>query len=130
MLKLAKNRAKAKQHPEAELFLFENYSLFSCALPSKNNRRYSKNQTKNKCICSDEVIWLMTMKMRLKKKNRSHKYNINRSRPRHWHEYTKYKMSLNTMMVICIKQHLSNIRCSFHENVKRHRGWAEKKRYF
>ena len=28
-LKLAKNQANAKQHPEAELLLFENYSLFS-----------------------------------------------------------------------------------------------------
>ena len=27
-LKLTKNLAKAKQHPEAELLLFENYSLF------------------------------------------------------------------------------------------------------
>ena len=26
MLKLAKNQANAKQHPEAELLLFENYS--------------------------------------------------------------------------------------------------------
>ena len=26
-LKLAKNQAKAKQHPEAEVLLFENYSL-------------------------------------------------------------------------------------------------------
>ena len=28
-LKLAKNEANAKQHPEAELLLFENYSHFS-----------------------------------------------------------------------------------------------------
>ena len=28
-LKLAKNQAKAKQHPEIELLLLENYSLFS-----------------------------------------------------------------------------------------------------
>ena len=28
-LKLAKNQAKAEQHPEAELFPFENYSLCS-----------------------------------------------------------------------------------------------------
>ena len=37
-MKLAKRRAKAKQHPEAQL----NYSLSSSALSSKNNRRYSK----------------------------------------------------------------------------------------
>ena len=51
----------------------------------------------------------MTRKMRLIMKNRSHRCDINRSRPRHGHKYTKYKMCLSIMMVICIKQHLSNI---------------------
>ena len=49
----------------------------------------------------------MTMKMTLKKKNTSHKYDINRPRPRHRSEYTKCKMCLNIMMVVCIKQHLN-----------------------
>ena len=43
--KLAKNRAKAKQHPEAELLLFVNHSLSSSTLSSNNNRRYSKKCT-------------------------------------------------------------------------------------
>ena len=47
-LKLAKNQAKAKQHPEAELLLFENYSLASSMLSSKTNMRYSKKCAKNK----------------------------------------------------------------------------------
>ena len=34
-LKLAKNQAKAEQHPEAELFPFENYSLCSSTWSSK-----------------------------------------------------------------------------------------------
>ena len=34
-LKFAKYQAKAKQHPEAKLFLFENYSLSSFMLSSK-----------------------------------------------------------------------------------------------
>ena len=55
-LKLAKNQAKAKQHPEAELLLFENYWLSSPTLSSKNNRRYFKNCTKAKCTCFNEVI--------------------------------------------------------------------------
>ena len=38
-------------------------------------------------------------------KYRSHRYDINRCRPRHGHKYTKYKMCLSTMMVICMKQH-------------------------
>ena len=41
-LKLTKNQAKAKQHLEAELLLFENYLLSSSTFSSKNNRRYSK----------------------------------------------------------------------------------------
>ena len=44
-MKLAKNQAKAKQHPEDELLLFENYSLSLSTLSIKNNRRRSK-----KCI--------------------------------------------------------------------------------
>ena len=37
-LKFAKNQANAKQHPEAELLLFENYSYSSSTLSSKNSR--------------------------------------------------------------------------------------------
>ena len=51
----------------------------------------------------------MTMKMRLEMRNRSHRYIINVSRPRHGHKYTKYKMCPSVMMVICIKQHISNM---------------------
>ena len=53
----------------------------------------------------------MTMNglMRVKMKNRSYRYDMNRPRPRHGHKYTKYKMYLRIMMVICSKQHLSNI---------------------
>ena len=40
-LKLAKNQANAKQHTEAELLLFENYSHSSSMLSSKNNGTYS-----------------------------------------------------------------------------------------
>ena len=45
-MKLVKNQAKAKQHPETELLVLENYSLFSSMLSSKNNSRYSKKCTK------------------------------------------------------------------------------------
>ena len=41
-LKLAENQASAKQHPEAELLLLENYSHSSSTLSPKNNRTYSK----------------------------------------------------------------------------------------
>ena len=42
-------------------------------------------------------------------KNGSHRYDINRTRPRHGHKYTKYRMCLNMVTVMCNKQHLSNI---------------------
>ena len=48
----------------------------------------------------------MTIKMRLELKNRSRRYEINRSKPKHGRKHTRYKMCLNIMMVICIKQHL------------------------
>ena len=56
--------------------------------------------------------------MRLKMKNRSQKYDLNRSRPTHGPKYTKYKVCLG-IMVICIKQHLSNIWSSIHEKVNK-----------
>ena len=51
----------------------------------------------------------MTMKMKVKMKNRPHRYDINKPRLRYGHKHTKYKMFFSIMMVICIKQHLSNI---------------------
>ena len=64
-MKLGKNQAKAKQHPEAELLLFENYSLSSSTLSSKNRRKYSKKSAKNKYVYWNEILWLTAMKMRL-----------------------------------------------------------------
>ena len=43
----------------------------------------------------------------------SQRYDTNWPRHRHGHKYTKYKMCLGIMVVICIKQHLSNIWSSF-----------------
>ena len=47
-LKLAKSQANAKQHPESELLLFENYLLSSSMLSSRNNRGYSQNLRKTR----------------------------------------------------------------------------------
>ena len=41
--------------------------------------------------------------------NRLHIYDKNRPRPRHGGKYTKHKMCLTTIMVRCIKEHLSYI---------------------
>ena len=47
-LKLAKNQAKAKQQPDAELLLFESFLLSSSTLSFKNNRRCSENVQKTR----------------------------------------------------------------------------------
>ena len=63
----------------------------------------------------------------MKMKKRSHRYDINRPRSRHGHKYSTYKNYLITIMLICIKQQLSNIWSSIHEKVKQHWGWVGKK---
>ena len=42
-------------------------------------------------------------------KNRPHRYGISKPRSSHRHKYTKYKMNLNMMVFICIKEHLSKV---------------------
>ena len=59
----------------------------------------------------------------------TNKYLLNRPRPRHGYKYTKYKMCLSIMMVICIKQHLNNIWSLIDGKVKQHWVWVEKKPY-
>ena len=120
MLKFAKHKQKLSNTLEAEVLLFQNYSLSSSTLSPKNNRAFSKKCMKNRYVCLNEVIYSMTMKMRLKMKNRWHRYDINRHRLRHGCKYTKYEMCLTIMMVICTKQHLSNIWRSIYERVKQH----------
>ena len=51
MVKLVKNQAKAEQHPEAKLLLFENYLISVSKLSSTNNSKYSKKCTENKYFC-------------------------------------------------------------------------------
>ena len=63
----------------------------------------------------------MKMKMKMKNTTQIHlglEMDIN----------SKYKKCLSMMMLICIKQHLSNISSSIHEKVKQHWDWVEKKR--
>ena len=119
-LKLTKNQARAKQHPEAELLLFENYLLSSSMLSSKNNRTCSKKQV-FLIVYFNEMIWLITIKV--KKKIRSYRYDINRPTSSHALKYTnKYNKCLSMMMFICIRQHPTNTWGSFYEKVKEHWG--------
>ena len=66
-----------------------------------------KNKQKYKCASIHEIMQLIIMKMKIKMKNRSHRYDINRPRSRHGHKYREYKMCLNMIMLVCIKQHLN-----------------------
>ena len=60
-------------------------------------------------------------------KYRSHRYDINRTKPRHCYEYIEYKVFLSIIMVVmCNKQHLSNIWSWIHEKFKQYWGWVEK----
>ena len=79
---------------------------------------------KNMCVYFNWIIWLMVVKMRLKIENRSQRYDINRPMPRHGQKYTNIYVSLQ-LTVIWIKQHLSNILSSIHENVKQNWGWKK-----
>ena len=42
-------------------------------------------------------------------RNGSHRYDIDRTKPRDRRKYTIYKICLSMMMIMCNKQHLSNI---------------------
>ena len=54
-------------------------------------------------------------------KNRSRRYDIYRPRSKH----KRITSSVNMMMFICIKQHLSNIWGSSHDKVKQHWDWVK-----
>ena len=68
---MAKNQASTKQHPEAELLLFEHYSHSSSTLSYKNKGRIPEKKKKNKCI--HEIIQLIIMEMKMEMNNRSHR---------------------------------------------------------
>ena len=124
-LKLEKKSSKCGATPRGWTFLFENYSHFSATLLTKNNSICYKNKQKNNCVCIHGITWLIIMKMKMKMKNRSPRYGTNRPRSRHRHKYSKYIKFLSMMILICIKQHQSNIWSSIYENVKQHWGWVD-----
>ena len=53
------------------------------------------------------------------------RYNKNRPKSRRGRKYSKYKKCFSVMMLLCIRQHLSNIWSSTHEKVKQHWSWVE-----
>ena len=60
----------------------------------------------------------------MKMKNRSHRYDINRPTSRYGHKYSKYKRCIS-VIVIRIRQHLSNISNLIQENVKLRLSWKK-----
>ena len=93
---MAKNQANPKQHPEAELLLFENIHILHPRYHPKIIGHILKN--KQKCVCIHEIIRLTIMKMKMKMKKSSQIQDINR--PRHVFKYSKYKKCLIMTMLI------------------------------
>ena len=94
-LKLTKNQAKAKLHPEAELLLSGNYLVCSYTLPSKLIGDIPKNVQKQVYLLQQDYI-IDYQKMRLKMKNRPYIYDINRPRARPGFEVQFIHLKLNS----------------------------------
>ena len=60
-LKLAKNQANPKQHPETELLLFERYHYHLMIIG-----HILEKKQKNKCPCIPEIVQPIIMKMKIK----------------------------------------------------------------
>ena len=101
-----KNQANAKQHPEAEHFLFENYSHSLFTVSSKKKYLYS---------------WKFTINLN-ENEYKSYRYDINRT----WSGHGCKFINIKSFSVWYIQ---SNIWSSIHEKVKQHWGWVEIKRY-
>ena len=75
-------------------------------------------------FCYLKIIFSLHQRYQLKVIGHIH---IIKLRPRHGHKYTKCKMCPSTIMLIWIKQHLSNIWNSNYERIKQHWwGWVKK----
>ena len=55
-MKIGKKQAKASQHPEAELLLFENYSVSPSMLSFKTDLRYPRKCAKSRCVYFNVII--------------------------------------------------------------------------
>ena len=108
-LKLAKIQVNAKQHSEAECLKPKIIRILHPRYPLTITGPILKNKQKSKHVCIHEIMQLIIMKTKSKMKIDSHRYGINIPGCRHKHKYTKYIKRLSLMMLICIRQHLSNI---------------------
>ena len=75
------------------------------------------------------MVWLFLMKMRLKMKIRSHGYDIKKNLGVDMNaNIPNIKYDLAMLMIVCTKQHITNIWSSVCERGKLHWGWVWKKR--
>ena len=74
-LKLVRNQANAKQHPELNFFYLKIVYILHQGYYPKMKVHILKNKEKNKCVCINEIIRLIIMKMKMKTKKRLHGYD-------------------------------------------------------
>ena len=104
-MKLEKNRAKVKQHLEDEILVCKIARFLHPCYHPKIVVYILKNVEKTKCPYFNEIMLLINMKMKMK----INRYDINRPRARRGHKFTKRKRCCRMMMIVYIKQHLTNI---------------------
>ena len=102
--------------------------LHSCYHP-KLIYNILKNLPKTKCVCFNEWNYIIDYnKNEDENTTQIWRYNTNNTRPRHCYKYNKHKMHLLSMvMIMCIKQHLSNIWSWIYEKNEQHWDWVERK---
>ena len=74
-LKLVRNQANAKQHPELNFCYLKIIYILHPGYDPKMKAHILKNKEENKCVCINEIIWLIIMKMKMKTKKRLHGYD-------------------------------------------------------
>ena len=87
-----------------------------------------KNKQKRKRVFTNEITRIIIMKMKGNIESRSHRCDINRTKSRCGRKHCKYEKCRSMMVLICFKQHLSNIWSSIHDKIKQQWGWVEKNR--
>ena len=112
-LKLAKNQANIRNTLRLNFCYLKIIHILHPRYHPKIIGHILKNKLKNNYVCVRLYNW-SSWKWRRKWKQ-DHRSDINRPRPRHGHKYNNYQKSLSMMMMlICIKQRLSNIWRSIH----------------
>ena len=105
-LKLAKNQANAKLHPEAEFYSY--LKIIHILYPRYHPKvigHILKNKLKNKRVFIHDITRLIIMKMKMKMKNKSH-----RPRSRHEHKYSKYKKCLGIIMLYVLSSNYQDLK--------------------